>query len=63
MPARNWLAVLSAAQLLADRGERAVEMVLDRQHVARELRRGIARRLLQLSASRRRRTFCVSAAA
>ena len=37
---------LVAAQLLVDRGERPVEVVLDRQHVAPELRGGIARRLL-----------------
>ena len=39
---------LVGAQLVAHRGERAVEMVLDRQHVAREPSGGIARRLLQL---------------
>ena len=48
MPARNWLATLSLPEFVADRDECAVEMILDRQHVAREIGRGIARRLLQL---------------
>ena len=39
---------LVAAQLLGDRGQRALEMILDRQHVSRESRSGIARRLVLL---------------
>ena len=48
MPARNWLATLSCRSSSVDGGQRAIDMILDRQHVAGERGRGIARRLLHL---------------
>ena len=39
---------LVGAELVADRRQRALDMILDRQHVARERGRGIARRLFLL---------------